>query len=72
MKVLVTGISGKLGRLTALKLLQHGYEVVGIDQLEQVEQVAIGLGSKPQSVRSEPALEILNVSACKHDLCNRL
>jgi UDP-glucose 4-epimerase len=32
MKVLVTGISGTLGRLTALKLLQHGYEVIGIDR----------------------------------------
>jgi len=32
MKVLVTGVSGKLGRLTALALLQHGYEVVGIDR----------------------------------------
>jgi UDP-glucose 4-epimerase len=32
MKVLVTGISGMLGRLTALKLLQHGYEVIGIDR----------------------------------------
>jgi len=32
MKVLVTGISGTLGRLTALKLLEHGYEVIGIDR----------------------------------------
>lgn len=32
MRVLVTGISGMLGRLTAFELLQHGYEVIGIDQ----------------------------------------
>ncbi len=32
MKVLVTGIAGTLGRLTALKLLKFGYEVVGIDR----------------------------------------
>ena len=32
MKVLVTGISGKLGRITALKLLKHGYDVIGIDR----------------------------------------
>jgi len=32
MRVLVTGISGMLGRLTALELLQRGYEVIGIDQ----------------------------------------
>ena len=32
MKVLVTGICGTLGRLTALKLLEHGYEVIGIDR----------------------------------------
>ena len=32
MKVLVTGIAGTLGRLTAVKLLRHGYEVIGIDR----------------------------------------
>ena len=32
MKVLVTGIAGTLGRLTAQKLLKYGYEVVGIDR----------------------------------------
>ncbi|MEM9187664.1 MAG: NAD-dependent epimerase/dehydratase family protein [Myxococcota bacterium] len=32
MKVLVTGISGKIGQLVGLQLLEHGYEVVGIDR----------------------------------------
>ncbi len=32
MKVLVTGISGKLGRLVGLELLRRGYQVVGIDR----------------------------------------
>jgi UDP-glucose 4-epimerase len=32
MKVLVTGIAGKLGRLVAFRLLDGGYEVIGIDR----------------------------------------
>ena len=32
MKVLVTGISGKLGRLVGLELLRRGYQVAGIDR----------------------------------------
>lgn len=32
MKVLVTGISGQLGRIAAVKLLERGYEVVGLDR----------------------------------------
>ena len=31
-KVLVTGVTGKLGRLVALQLLEHGHDVVGIDR----------------------------------------
>ena len=32
MKVLVTGITGKLGRLVAAELLQAGHELLGIDR----------------------------------------
>jgi UDP-glucose 4-epimerase len=32
MKVLVTGISGKIGRLVALELVSEGHEVIGIDR----------------------------------------
>jgi UDP-glucose 4-epimerase len=32
MKVLVTGISGKIGRLVALELLSNGHDVLGIDR----------------------------------------
>lgn len=32
MKVMVTGISGKVGRLVARHLLEHGHEVVGVDR----------------------------------------
>jgi UDP-glucose 4-epimerase len=32
MKVLVTGVSGKLGRLVALRLLDDGHDVIGIDR----------------------------------------
>ncbi|MDH5491440.1 MAG: NAD-dependent epimerase/dehydratase family protein, partial [Myxococcales bacterium] len=32
MKVLVTGIGGKLGRLVAQELVREGHEVVGIDR----------------------------------------
>jgi UDP-glucose 4-epimerase len=32
MKVLVTGVSGKIGRLVALELLEKGHEVIGIDR----------------------------------------
>jgi nucleoside-diphosphate-sugar epimerase len=32
MKVLVTGISGTLGRLVGMELLRRGYDVAGIDR----------------------------------------
>ena len=32
MRVLVTGISGKLGRRVALRLVEGGHEVLGIDR----------------------------------------
>ena len=44
MKVLVTGISGQLGRIAAVKLLERGYEVVGLDRRPWPEAPAAGHG----------------------------
>ena len=32
MKVLVTGVAGKLGRQVGRRLVEHGHEVIGIDR----------------------------------------
>ncbi len=57
MKVLVTGISGMLGRLTALKLLEHGYEVIGIDRRPWPEAPE-GVELFRADIRKRPAEEV--------------
>ncbi|MFW2388394.1 MAG: SDR family oxidoreductase [Polyangiales bacterium] len=53
MKVLITGISGTLGRLTAQKLIRRGHEVVGIDRRpwpgapDEVELVQADIRKRP-------------------------
>ncbi len=41
MKVLVTGAAGFIGAATALKLLERGYEVVGLDNLNEYYDVTL-------------------------------
>ncbi len=41
MKILVTGAAGFIGAATALKLLERGYEVVGLDNLNEYYDVTL-------------------------------
>ena len=41
MKVLVTGVAGFIGMSVALRLLQRGDEVIGIDNLNDYYEVSL-------------------------------
>lgn len=83
MKVLVTGISGKLGRLTALKLLQHGYEVIGIDRRpwpeapEAIELFQADIRKRPaedvfRTHRPDAAIHMATVTHLVHQSPDRM
>ncbi|WP_404408561.1 NAD-dependent epimerase [Pseudidiomarina marina] len=44
MKVLVTGTAGFIGHFTALRLLEMGYEVIGLDSINDYYDVALKYG----------------------------
>ena len=60
MKVVVTGISGHLGRLVALRLLDDGYEVIGIDHRPWPE-APDAVEMHEFDVRKRPAEEVFRV-----------
>ena len=57
MKVLVTGISGKLGRRVGQKLLEHGHEVFGIDRRPWSE-APDGVQMYQVDIRKRPAEDV--------------
>jgi UDP-glucose 4-epimerase len=57
MKVLVTGISGKIGRMVALELLAEGNEVVGIDRRPWPDAPA-GIRIYETDIRKRPAEDV--------------
>jgi UDP-glucose 4-epimerase len=83
MKVLVTGISGMLGRLTALKLLQHGYDVIGIDRRpwpeapEAIELFQADIRKRPaeevfRTHRPDAAIHMATVTHLVHQSPDRM
>jgi len=57
MKVLVTGVAGKLGRLTAIKLLEAGHQVIGIDRRAWPDAPA-GVELFQADIRKRPAEDV--------------
>jgi UDP-glucose 4-epimerase len=57
MKVLITGISGKLGRLVAASLLEQGHEVLGIDRRPWPDAPA-GVEMVCADIRKRPAEDV--------------
>ncbi|KPK15238.1 MAG: epimerase [Myxococcales bacterium SG8_38] len=57
MKVLVTGIAGKLGRLTARKLIDAGHQVIGIDRRAWPDSPE-GLELYQVDIRKRPAEDV--------------
>jgi len=49
MKVLVTGTAGFIGFFTALKLLENGHEVIGLDSINDYYDVTLKFGRLEQS-----------------------
>lgn len=83
MKILVTGISGKLGRLTALKLLRKGYEVVGIDRRpwpeapEEIDLFQVDIRKRPaedvfRMHRPDAAIHMATVTHLVHKSPDRM
>ncbi len=60
MKVLVTGISGHVGRLVALRLLDDGYDVIGIDHRPWPE-APDAIEMHETDVRKRPAEEVFRL-----------
>lgn len=57
MKVLITGISGKIGRLVAEQLLESGHEVLGIDRRPWPDAPA-GVEVFTEDIRKRPAEDV--------------
>lgn len=57
MKVLITGISGKLGRLVALECLALGYQVLGLDR-RPWEDAPEGVVISCEDIRKRPAEDL--------------
>ena len=83
MRVLVTGISGGIGRLVALNLLERGYEVIGIDQRdwadapEAIEVVQADIRKRPaedvfRTKRPHVAIHMATVTHLIHRTPDRL
>lgn len=64
MKVLVTGVAGFIGSHTAKRLLEDGFEVVGIDNINDYYSQAI----KRRNI--EPFLANPNFKFCEGDICD--
>ena len=63
MKVLITGVAGFIGMHCALRLLERGYQVIGIDNLNDYYDVSLkearlsrGLRQMPPSASFAPPL----------------
>jgi UDP-glucose 4-epimerase len=83
MKVLVTGISGKLGRLVGLELLRRGYQVVGIDRRpwdegpDQIEVVQADIRKRTaeevfRNYRPDAAIHMATVTHLVHKTPDRM
>ena len=83
MKVLVTGISGKLGRLVGLELLRRGYQVVGIDRRpwedgpDQIEVIQADIRKRPaeevfRNYRPDAAIHMATVTHLVHKSPDRM
>lgn len=83
MKVLVTGIAGKLGRITARRLLEAGYEVIGIDRRawpdapEGVELFQVDIRKRPaedvfRTHRPDAAIHMATVTHLVHRSPDRM
>ncbi|MHC4391315.1 MAG: SDR family oxidoreductase [Planctomycetota bacterium] len=57
MKVLITGITGGLGRLVTHRLVEHGHEVIGIDRRDWHDAPA-GVTILRADIRKRPAEEV--------------
>jgi UDP-glucose 4-epimerase len=57
MKVLITGITGKIGRLVANVLLAHGHEIIGIDRRDWPDAPA-GVTVHQADIRKRAAAEV--------------
>jgi len=60
-KILITGISGATGRIVAMKLLEAGHEVVGIDRRSWPEAPE-GLEMHRVDIRSRPAEDVFRTT----------
>ena len=60
MKVLITGVTGKIGRLVARFLMSHGHEVAGIDRRPWPD-VPAGLALHQLDIRKRAAEEVFRV-----------
>jgi UDP-glucose 4-epimerase len=83
MKVLVTGISGKLGRLVGLELLRRGYRVAGIDRRpwphgpEDIEVHQADIRKRPaedvfRTYRPDAAIHMATVTHLVHQSPDRM
>lgn len=57
MKILITGVSGATGRIVAMKLLEAGHDIVGIDR-RSWEQAPDGVEMFRVDIRSRPAEDV--------------
>lgn len=57
MKVLITGISGKIGRMVAELLLGHGHEIIGVDRRDWPDAPA-GVTVHQADIRKRGAAEV--------------
>jgi UDP-glucose 4-epimerase len=83
MRVLVTGISGKLGRLVGLELLRRGYDVVGIDRRPwpegppEIEVHQVDIRKRPaedvfRTYRPDAAIHMATVTHLVHQSPDRM
>lgn len=61
MKVLITGISGATGRIVALRLLEAGHQIVGIDK-RSFPDAPEGLDMHRVDIRSRPAEDVFRTT----------
>ena len=61
MRVLVTGITGRLGQTVARRLLEHGHEVIGIDR-RPWDDVPAGIEMHNVDLRKRAAEDVFRKS----------
>ena len=71
MKILVTGAAGFIGMTTALRLLERGDEVIGIDNLNDYYEVALKEARLAQ-LTGHPAFRFIKLDIADRDGVNRL